>query len=106
MGLFVDSSDPKEIKDLWWAHSVRGTAQCKLSNRDAGLKEFVTALDKAFAAQNEAADLAEVEEHCRERLAAFKVPAAIHVLDEIPRTATGKVQRRRVGAVVTGQEPG
>jgi len=39
---------------------------------------------------------------CRERLAAFKVPAVIHVLPEIPRTATGKVQRRRVGEVVAG----
>ena len=34
-------------------------------------------------------------EHCRRSLAAFKVPT-IHVLKEIPRTATGKVQRRRV----------
>jgi acyl-CoA synthetase (AMP-forming)/AMP-acid ligase II len=41
---------------------------------------------------------------CRERLAAFKVPAVIHVLPEIPRTATGKVQRRRVGEfVASGQ---
>jgi acyl-CoA synthetase (AMP-forming)/AMP-acid ligase II len=39
-------------------------------------------------------------EHCRERLAAFKVPARIDVLVEIPRTATGKVQRRRVGEYV------
>ena len=33
-----------------------------------------------------------------ERLAAFKVPKAIHVLDELPKTATGKVQRRHVAA--------
>jgi len=39
---------------------------------------------------------------CRERLAAFKVPAVIHVLPQIPRTATGKVQRRRVGEFVAG----
>ena len=38
--------------------------------------------------------------YCRERLAAFKVPAAIHVLDEIPRTATGKVQRRRIADAI------
>jgi oxalate---CoA ligase len=40
--------------------------------------------------------------HCRERLAAFKVPARIFVLAEIPRTATGKVQRRRVAEAVLG----
>jgi acyl-CoA synthetase (AMP-forming)/AMP-acid ligase II len=44
---------------------------------------------------------------CRERLAAFKVPAVVHVLPEIPRTATGKVQRRRVGEfVASGQADG
>jgi len=42
--------------------------------------------------------------HCRERLAAFKVPTAIYVLAEIPRTATGKVQRRRVAEHVAGTQ--
>ncbi len=44
----------------------------------------------------------ELTDHCRERLASFKVPTVIHVLDEIPRTPTGKVQRRRMAAYVTG----
>jgi acyl-coenzyme A synthetase/AMP-(fatty) acid ligase len=44
-------------------------------------------------------------EHCRGQLAAFKVPATIHVLAEIPRTPTGKVQRRRVAEFVAqGQD--
>ena len=42
--------------------------------------------------------------HCRELLAAFKVPTAIYVLPEIPRTATGKVQRRRVGEHIVGTQ--
>ncbi len=33
---------------------------------------------------------------CRQRLADFKVPRRIHVVDEIPKTATGKIQRRSV----------
>jgi acyl-CoA synthetase (AMP-forming)/AMP-acid ligase II len=37
-----------------------------------------------------------LQTHCRERLAAFKVPVRIFVLPEIPRTATGKLQRRRI----------
>ncbi len=41
--------------------------------------------------------------HCRERLTAVKVPAVIHVLDEIPRTPTGKLQRRRVAAAIYGE---
>ena len=35
---------------------------------------------------------------CRERLAEFKVPRVIHIVEQIPRTATGKVQRRNVAA--------
>ena len=32
----------------------------------------------------------------RERLADYKVPRRLHILDQIPRTATGKIQRRSV----------
>ena len=34
--------------------------------------------------------------HCREHLAAFKVPKAIRFVESIPRSATGKIQRRRL----------
>jgi acyl-CoA synthetase (AMP-forming)/AMP-acid ligase II len=46
------------------------------------------------------ADVRDLVEHCRQQLAAFKVPARIDILPEIPRTVTGKVQRRRVAEVV------
>jgi acyl-CoA synthetase (AMP-forming)/AMP-acid ligase II len=36
--------------------------------------------------------------HCRERLADFKCPTKIHITQVIPRTATGKIQRRVVAA--------
>jgi acyl-CoA synthetase (AMP-forming)/AMP-acid ligase II len=39
-------------------------------------------------------------EHCRVHLAPFKVPVRIDILPEIPRTPTGKVQRRRVAEFV------
>jgi acyl-coenzyme A synthetase/AMP-(fatty) acid ligase len=32
------------------------------------------------------------------RLADFKVPKVIHITDTVPRTATGKIQRRHVAA--------
>jgi acyl-CoA synthetase (AMP-forming)/AMP-acid ligase II len=35
---------------------------------------------------------------CRGRLADFKVPKRIHITDALPRTATGKIQRRHVSA--------
>jgi acyl-coenzyme A synthetase/AMP-(fatty) acid ligase len=39
-----------------------------------------------------------LQAHCRERLADFKVPKVIHITKELPRTPTGKVQRRHVAA--------
>ena len=36
--------------------------------------------------------------YCRERLADYKRPRRIHIIDAIPRTATGKIQRRAVAA--------
>jgi len=36
----------------------------------------------------------EVRGFCRERIAAYKVPARVHLLDELPKTDTGKLARR------------
>jgi benzoate-CoA ligase len=47
--------------------------------------------------------------HCRERMAAFKRPRQIIVVDELPKTATGKVRRfalRDQLAADTAPEPG
>ncbi|HVS49371.1 MAG TPA: acyl--CoA ligase [Candidatus Dormibacteraeota bacterium] len=40
---------------------------------------------------------------CRERLADFKVPRHLHIVEEIPKTPTGKVQRRFVAEQFTHQ---
>jgi long-chain acyl-CoA synthetase len=37
---------------------------------------------------------------CGERLAPFKVPRRIHVVDAIPKGPTGKVQRTTLGAAL------
>ncbi len=34
-----------------------------------------------------------LREHCRERLAHFKVPSTVHLVSELPKTATGKIQK-------------
>jgi oxalate---CoA ligase len=44
----------------------------------------------------------QLREDARRSLAAFKVPDRIHVLDEIPRTPTGKVQRSRMASRLHG----
>jgi len=32
-------------------------------------------------------------DHCRQRLSAYKVPAEVHLVNEIPRTGSGKIIR-------------
>jgi oxalate---CoA ligase len=44
----------------------------------------------------------EVLEHVRSRLASFKVPSVVHVTTAIPKTATGKVQRRNIAEALEG----
>ena len=44
----------------------------------------------------------ELQAHCRRSLAAFKIPRKILVVDAIPTTPTGKVQRRLVAAEFAG----
>ena len=40
--------------------------------------------------------MAEITNYCKKNLAAFKVPKKIHLTDSLPKTATGKIQRRLV----------
>ena len=45
-------------------------------------------------------------EHCAERLARFKQPSRIEVVDELPLTVTGKVQKGRLRAARAAPHPG
>jgi len=43
----------------------------------------------------------EIQSFCGQQLADFKIPEKIHVVKDLPRTATGKIQRRHVAAKFT-----
>jgi acyl-CoA synthetase (AMP-forming)/AMP-acid ligase II len=86
-----ENISPAEIEQVLQRHPAVGDAVC-FGVADDKYGERVAAAVTLVGAADQAALIA----HCREHLAAFKVPEAIHVLAEIPRTATGKVQRRRV----------
>ena len=86
---------PAEIEQVLLSHPAVRDAVC-FGVPDDKYGELVGA---AVTLRAEA-DPADLIAHCRERLAPFKVPARIDVLAEIPRTATGKIQRRRVAEVL------
>ncbi|MBV9566099.1 MAG: AMP-binding protein [Bradyrhizobium sp.] len=50
---------------------------------------FVVAKQGAF-------DAASVTDHCRTHLSAYKIPEAIHLVAEIPRTGSGKIMRYKL----------
>ena len=93
-----ENISPAEIEQALLSHPAVKDAVC-FGVADDKYGEVVSA---AVTLQGEAT-ARELIEHCRERLAAFKVPVKIPVLDEIPRTATGKIQRRRVGEFIAEQ---
>lgn len=37
-----------------------------------------------------------ITDYCTSKMAAFKVPRKVHIVEQIPKSATGKVQRRNV----------
>jgi acyl-CoA synthetase (AMP-forming)/AMP-acid ligase II len=60
--------------------------------------ETVTAAIVPFQSAPPTSD--ELVEYCRDRLAAFEVPASIQVIDELPHTAKGSVDRRAVAELL------
>ena len=56
----------------------------------AGLEEVVAFVVPAAGASPKPQEL---ETHCRERMASFKRPRQIHIVEGLPKTATGKIKR-------------
>jgi acyl-CoA synthetase (AMP-forming)/AMP-acid ligase II len=84
---------PAEVEDVLRAHPAVVDAAC-FGVPDEKYGELVG----AAVSLNADAGADALTAHCLDRLAAFKVPSVIHILDEVPRTATGKLQRRRIAA--------
>ncbi len=91
---------PREIDDALLTHPAVAEAVC-FGIPDAKYGEEVAA---AVVLRGEASE-ADLAAYCRERLAAFKVPKTIYLVTQIPRTATGKIQRRAVAAAFATGRP-
>ncbi|MEO8745157.1 MAG: acyl--CoA ligase [Candidatus Dormiibacterota bacterium] len=82
---------PREIDDVLLQHPAVGEAVAFGSPHPAWGEEVVAAVVlKGEATEKELIAFA------RERLADYKVPRKLYIVEQIPRTATGKIQRRAV----------
>ncbi len=98
---------PSEVEARLLAHPSVMEAAVVGAPDEAGLVKPVAAVVLTPGAPP--ASPAELIEWCRAGLAHFKAPRAVRVVDELPKTATGKLQRfvvkRRLADVLTAPEP-
>jgi acyl-CoA synthetase (AMP-forming)/AMP-acid ligase II len=89
---------PREVEDILETHpDVGDVAVTGVASEQWG--EEIAAWLVARAGQR--IDLATIEEHCRRRLAGFKVPRRWFVVDALPRNAAGKILKRELRERVT-----
>jgi long-chain acyl-CoA synthetase len=87
---------PREVEDVLYGHpGVREAAVVGVPDDYRG--ETV----KAYVSRKPAATVTEEEliEFCRQQMAAYKYPRSIQFLDDLPKTATGKILRRELRAL-------
>ena len=90
---------PREIDEVLLTHpSIAEAVAFGIPHPTWG--EEVAAAIVLREPQSEAAILA----FCKERLADFKMPKKLYMVETIPRTATGKIQRGAVAKALTGGE--
>jgi acyl-CoA synthetase (AMP-forming)/AMP-acid ligase II len=86
---------PREIDEALLRHPAVAEACC------FGIPDRVYGEGVAAAVVlKDAATEKDLITHCRSSLADFKCPTTIYIVEAIPRTATGKIQRRNVAAAI------
>jgi len=84
---------PREVEDVLAEHpAVRESAVVGVPDEKRG--ETVKAFVSLKAGSSATAE--ELIAHCKERMAAYKYPRQIEIIDELPKTVTGKILRREL----------
>ena len=84
---------PREVEDVLYQHpAVREAAVIGVPDdyRGETVKAFVSLRPGAQA------EPAELIQFCKERMAAYKYPRVVELVDELPKTVTGKILRREL----------
>jgi long-chain acyl-CoA synthetase len=84
---------PREVEDVLYGHpAVREAAVIGIPDEYRGetVKAFVS------LRPGETATEAELIAFCKERMAAYKYPRSVELVDELPKTVTGKILRREL----------
>ena len=84
---------PREVEDYLYQHpAVREAAVVGVPDAYRGetVKAFVSLKSGSSATPDE------IVAFCRDRMAAYKYPRQVEILDEVPKTATGKFLRREL----------
>ncbi|WP_249010671.1 class I adenylate-forming enzyme family protein [Conexibacter sp. DBS9H8] len=92
---------PREVEDVLYEHpAVREAAVIGAPDKYRGETVWAYVSLKAGMCVEEP----ELIAHCKARLAAYKYPRVVHVLDELPKTTNGKILRRELRALATQRE--
>jgi len=84
---------PKEVEDVLRTHPAIADASVYAVKSEFFGEEVAAALRPHPGA---AIDVEDVQSFCRERLARFKIPRYIRIVDAFPLTASGKIQKFRL----------
>ena len=85
---------PREVEDVLYEHAaVREAAVVGVPDpyRGETVKAYVS-----LKTGDTTDDADELIAHCKQRLAAYKYPRQVEIMDELPKTVTGKILRREL----------
>lgn len=84
---------PRDVEDVLYQHpAVREASVVGVSDEYRGetVKAFVSLVEGRSATPEE------LSEFCKRRMAAYKYPRAVEILDELPKTTSGKLLKREL----------
>ena len=84
---------PREVEDVLYTHpDVREVAVVGVPDeyRGESVKAYVSLNDGSSTTPEE------LVQFCKERMAAYKYPRHVDLMDELPKTTTGKILRRQL----------